>query len=465
MRPVAWDLRRLSPRREIRYALLAAMETCWVYAILAFLALVSGSYALSPLSLFAAYWIALLAGRTLPRLKQRWATLQFAAIGIAFLTVLVLVRVELYPSYGLFDFAWLPRYLMSAISFARGFSPELLATLGVMYVFIRGLGFGQRPLTLWFVGFQFRLGIVAFFGLFFIGAFIHPFDASRWIFVYFSLSLLAIALARIDEIGTSIPLGARWTINLLAAVAIVIFFGLAVLQFFTLEAADAVVRLLTPLGAFIGALFLIILIPLGILAVWLIDFIRQLFAGLKDLNQILNNLFPQGTQEALQKMQPDPAILNLLAPILKLLGMVAIVVGLGYLLARALNKRMKQIEEETFIRESIGGDEEDARVRNRRAKRVQGRRRASISAESIRRIYAALVARAADAGLPRHVAETPYEFLPRLERTWPAETEQIRAITDAYVAVHYAERDVGKEAVSRVRAAWQEVEKRIKRKA
>ena len=465
MRPGTWDLRRLSPRREIRYALLAAMETCWVYAILAFLALVSGSYALSPLSLFAAYWIALLAGRTLPRLKQRWTILQFAAIGIAFITLLVLVRVELYPSYGLFDFAWLPRYLMSAISFARGFSPELLATLGVMYVFIRGLGFGQRPLTLWFVGFQFRLGIVAFFGLFFIGAFIQPFDASRWIFVYFFISLLAIALARIDEIGTSIPLGARWTINLLAAVAIVIFLGLGVLQFFTLEAADTVVRLLTPLGAFIGALFLIILIPLGILAGWLIDFIRPLFAGLKDLNQILNNLFPQGAQEALQKMQPDPAILNLLAPILKILGIVAIVVGVGYLLARALNKRMKQIEDETFIRESIGGDEESARVRDRRAKRVQGRRRASISAESIRRIYAALVARAAEAGLPRHVAETPYEFLPRLERTWPAETEQIRAITDAYVAVHYAERDVGKDVVSRVRAAWQAVEKRIKRKA
>ena len=36
-------------------------------------------------------------------------------------------------------------------------------------------------------------------------------------------------------------------------------------------------------------------------------------------------------------------------------------------------------------------------------------------------------------------------------------------ITEAYVAVHYAEHRAAKEEVSRVREAWKRVERRIKR--
>ncbi len=63
----------ISLRRELRFALLAAMETCWVYSVLTFLASMLGfARAISPLSLFAAYWIALVVGRVLPRRKARW---------------------------------------------------------------------------------------------------------------------------------------------------------------------------------------------------------------------------------------------------------------------------------------------------------------------------------------------------------------------------------------------------------
>jgi hypothetical protein len=141
-----------------------------------------------------------------------------------------------------------------------------------------------------------------------------------------------------------------------------------------------------------------------------------------------------------------------------------VVIGVGYLLARALNRRMKEIEGETYLRESIGADEDGAAGRRAREKKKTARRGpASITAESIRRIYAALVLRAAEAGLPRRTAETPYEFLPRLEQTWPQETDEIRAITDAYVAVHYAEHQATEEEARQVRAAWHQVEKEIKK--
>lgn len=74
-----------------------------------------------------------------------------------------------------------------------------------------------------------------------------------------------------------------------------------------------------------------------------------------------------------------------------------------------------------------------------------------------------LMARAGDAGLPRHIAETPYEFLPRLQRAWPDEADQVRTITEAYVAVHYGEREFGAAEVNRLRGLWKRVEGRIKR--
>ena len=73
-------------------------------------------------------------------------------------------------------------------------------------------------------------------------------------------------------------------------------------------------------------------------------------------------------------------------------------------------------------------------------------------------MYAALVARAKDAGLLRRVDETPYEFLPRLKQEFPEQADDIHSITEAYVAVHYAEEYAAPEVVAHVRATWQRVE-------
>jgi len=47
---------------------------------------------------------------------------------------------------------------------------------------------------------------------------------------------------------------------------------------------------------------------------------------------------------------------------------------------------------------------------------------------------------------------------PRLTREFPEQSEDIRLITEAYVAVHYAEEYAAPEVVAHVRAAWQRVE-------
>jgi|GEM_PF-1023242 len=460
----------LNLSRELRLALLAAMETCWVFAVIVFLAAqVDQPRALTPLPFFVAYWIALLIGRALPHSRKQWIALQVIALGIAALTVLAVVRVELFPALAWDDFAWLPRALVAMLSITRGIATEHLVTAGVLYVFIRGLGFAQRPLTLWFVGFQFRLGIVVFFLLFVVAGIARPFmltkpfDPTLWVFVYFFVSLLAIALARIEEVGGELRYGPRWIATILGGIALVLFIGLGILQFFNPETARWVLILLAPIWFLITAIVLLLAIPGGYLAGWLINLLKPIFDKVAQFFTDLTSQFPQQLRETLEDAAVSP-IWTDIENTLKMLIVPVVLMIVAYFLARALQRRMKRIEAEAFIRESIGND--DAAERARRGARKTPRPRRSfaqhIAAETIRRIYAALVARAAALGLPRRAAETPYEFLPRLEQKLPEHSGDLGALTDAYVAAHYGELDAPLEQVNRVRAAWRRVEKKMK---
>jgi hypothetical protein len=456
---------RFSLRRELRYALLAAMETCWVYAVIAFLGALTLTPAVSPLSLFAAYWIALLVGRGLPRLRQSWTVLRLGALGIALITLLVVVRVEVFGArVSWFDMTWLSRYALLFISLHEAVPGEYLTTAAVLYMFIRGLGYAQRPLTLWFIGFQFRLGILAFFLVLLASAMLTRYDATLWIFIYFSLGLLAIALARMDEIGNTISLGPRWAATLLAAVAVVIFLGLVLLQFFTLDAANYLLLLLAPVFAIFGILVFLLAIPAGLLAEWLLNLLEPFLRGLRSALDALEDLIPPDAAQQLQQAPPPNPYLDLISSAVRVLLVIALVIGVGTLLARALNRRMLQVEQEAYVRESVGAEEESGRVRESdRRKRAVRRRAGDLTAETIRRIYAALVVRANDAGLQRRVAETPYEFLPRLKNAWPAQASDLQEITEAYIAVHYGEHAASEAEVGQVRSAWRRVQTGIKR--
>lgn len=459
---------RISFRRELRIALLAAMETCWVFAVVVFLAEIADApHPLTPLPFFLAYWLAMILGRILPRSETGGVILQVIAFAIALITLLAVARAELYPNLDWYDWAWLPRFVPAVLSMTRGVVIEHIVAAGTLYVFIRGLGLAQRPLTLWFVGLQFRIGIVIFFVLLLIAGFarafsatsIQRYDASLWIFVYFFISLFAIALARIEEMASDVHYTPRWAITLLGSVALVLFIGLGVLQFLTVNLVRAMMIIFVPIAWLFGGIIVLLSVPFGYLLEWLVKFLQPLFAG---LNQLIDSLQRFLNQDALAQPSTDPVIAFSLTAIIQPAFVLAIGLLVLYLLGRALNRRMRRIEEETFAREAIGADDafESAHRDDPRKKKSARPRTHNAAAESIRKIYAALVARAADAGLPRRVAETPYEFEPRLEKQWLENSDDIRAITEAYVAVHYAEEEASATRVNEVREAWE----RLKRK-
>lgn len=450
---------------NLRRALLAAMETCWVYAVIVFLAaLMQLNASLTPLPFFIVYWLALNLGRALPRTRLRGILLQATAMLSALVCVLAVARLEIYPALVWSDGAWLPRFLANLFLSVRGITLEQIVSVAAVYVFIRGLGFGQRPLTLWFIGFQFRLGVVVFFGLFFLAAFARGLGVDQffapWIFVYFFLALLSIALARSEELGADFQFTPRWMATLLAAVALVLFIGLGVAQVFTVETAQALLGIFAPLWAVVALLILIVAVPLG----YIIDFLFQLLKPLfQPFGQMLANLqnSPLGNFAKDTFGLQDAANNELSMNILRTILILAVLLLIGYWLVRALNKKMQSIEAETYVRESIADQAAERARRAATKKKTPPRARAhALAAETIRRIYAALVARAAAAGLPRRLAETPYEFLPRLEKHWSAEANDLRAITEAYVQAHYAEEPTTQAQASRVKAAWERIKKK-----
>lgn len=320
-------------------------------------------------------------------------------------------------------------------------------------------------MTLWFTGYQFRLGIVIFFFLLIAASIFKQFDPSFALFVYFFISLVAIALARIDELDGEQRLSSRWSVTLVASVIVVLFLGFLLLQFLNVDSASILLWVFTPVWLFLSAILFLMAIPAGILAGWLVELMRPLFNQLGQIANQMIQFMPFGAQDAVTQLQAGATSAQFIS-IAKTISITALIVVIGYWLARALQRRMKIFEAEEYIRESISHDERfGERGRMMKKKPGTSKRASHLAAESIRRIYAALVARAAEHGLPRQVAETPYEFLPRLENKFADNADDLRAITDAYVDVHYAEHTATEERAKVILETWKRLEGKLKRDA
>lgn len=459
---VTIPLRSVNSRSELRLALLAAAESCWFYAIALTLGTMAGfPRAVSPLGIFVMYMAGLLAGRFLPRLPQSWRLLQMLTVLIAFFALLAAIRVGLYPDLNLTDVSWLPAYLSGVFAIFEHVNSQVLSTVILVLAFIRALGFAQRPLTLWVVGFEFRLGIVIFFVLAIFAGLATNVNFTLWIYLYFAFFLISIAFARIEDAGQLGALGGRWAAVMLTMLAITLLVGFALTHVLTLRAVNAFFAFFAPVAFVLEAILLIIALPF----IYLFDLLFQMLLPLLQLfGQSLSRLFPaqiQPNPDAQRMFESLAHQLESLIPYLRLIGIIFVLLGVAWLIARALNRRMTREEEEMFARESVGLDDTSRLDKRRRSAPPRVGRR-EIHAENVRRIYAALQAQAEALGLKRRDAETPLEYLPRLSARFPALTIDFQTITHAYVAVHYAQQSATDAQVRELRAIWQHTQRGMK---
>lgn len=57
----------------------------------------------------------------------------------------------------------------------------------------------------------------------------------------------------------------------------------------------------------------------------------------------------------------------------------------------------------------------------------------------------------------RAVDETPYDYLPMLEKAFPQCQKEVAPITESYVAVHYGELPEQAQHLAAVRSAWERI--------
>lgn len=82
--------------------------------------------------------------------------------------------------------------------------------------------------------------------------------------------------------------------------------------------------------------------------------------------------------------------------------------------------------------------------------------------ELVRYFYRSTLRRAADGGLPRRAAQTPYEYSATLAQRLPEAQQDIAELTDAFVVAEYSPRPVGDADAQRARRPWERVRRRLR---
>jgi hypothetical protein len=83
--------------------------------------------------------------------------------------------------------------------------------------------------------------------------------------------------------------------------------------------------------------------------------------------------------------------------------------------------------------------------------------------ELVRYFYRSTLRRAADGGLPRRAAQTPYEYSATLAQRLPEAQQDIAELTDAFVIAEYSPRPVGDADAQRARRPWERVRRRLRK--
>ena len=467
-------------RREILYANLAAMEVCWFWSWLMFLLgpdIASSWPAYAGLLLLAASLTRYMHARETPLNRQRVVTAVLAS-----LCSLFLLRLVVYADYAWGDWSWVGAFGWELGNVMQRISPPLVVFAAGLYLWFRGISLAQRDIGVDSVGFSFRVGIAAFVWLFLAQIAVPSPRYPALAVLYFMLGLLAVGLARIEEvsqsrIGVRSPFSASWMGILVASISALLGASAGIAWLLSWHNLSRLAQFIHPLGNLLARLAS----PLATVVAWLLEHILDLLIRLFSrifsyLGGEQGPLTETGVRlDGLQQPQPAQGIALLVLQILKwtLLGAVLALVLAA--VAFAVH-RLRQAPEDGAIEDAnwesrqpqppvAAGASNWQRLWDALQQQLARLRGQDYSLVSIRRIYASLQRLAAAAGYPRPDAVTPYEYITTLTRGFQENEREVRLITEAYVRTHYGQRSFPPEYVQEVREAWLAIRARQEERA
>lgn len=418
-------------------------------------------------------WVA----RALFSLELPLARQQGVLAGLILLTWLLALRWTAGAGEPLWSFRWLGEALYDMAHAAARFPQGLLTTGMVLVLWWRAVSLAQRHVTLANTSFAFRLGVL--FLIVGVGAMslYNPLAAPPLVVAYFFYSLLAISLARVEELASEggavgSAFSGRWSAILTVATGMLVALGVVVGRLYSLEGLRTLLRWLAPLWRVLGNLFYLLLTwvarLLEPLMVWMIEMLRRMIGAVSTEPLVT----PLGTPSFAQPPPgPVSAARQLAGEALQygcLGGLLLLALVLILLLLPGRRTPRPQVEE---TRESLWPGhsllERVADAARKGAERLRelgelvgqyGVGRTLFAALTVRRLYALMCEEGARRGFPRDPSQTPYEYLADLRLAFPGCEGEARVITEAYVQVHYGETPASPDQWEQVQSSWRSMQ-------
>jgi len=456
-------------RREILYLALAGMDACLLVPIVLAVSQFAGRFppGRATPAFLASILLAFYLVRMLDALDLKARAQRDIGMLLLLLWVLLALRFTLYRHTPLLHLGWLRE--MAGHVANRSLSPQhFTLTLSVLVFWWRGLRLAQRPLDVGSVGLSFRTGVLIMVAAVAMVSQMLDWSPTPFVFGFIFLSLMAVALARAEEVGSwreglPFPFSAGWLLSIAAAAGSVILITVGLIALITGKEFLQALALLGPVWDLARlALLVVISIALAIIFPLLSLLADRLLAlmqnGPLERPELLSGEIPLlKPEELLSRTSPFEPYGDILA-LLAMVGAILIVsLGFGRLWQARRRLGEAQVESAWGERKRPGGLGDRARQGLRS---FMERFRALdrwYAAASIRRIYAQMVASASRRGFPRPGSDTPFEYLPTLVKSWPAMEPQIEAITGAYVRAHYGELPETAEELHSIRTTWDQI--------
>ncbi|MGH2458273.1 MAG: DUF4129 domain-containing protein [Chloroflexota bacterium] len=446
-------------------------------------------------SLLAGWWILalLLAGRaTIGAVRRIPSPRLRGAIAIAAGLVFVILAARLLAFSGrpILDLRWLdevaerPVRVWSDLQYV-----DLVIVMGLLAWF-RGARLGSRASLSEAVQSTFVVGLVGLAAGLLAIAIVPASSAlssvgGALVVVYLGAGMLAVALARIDEINreqrrnqdVELGLGAHWAVSVAVVLVVLLLIASALSGFLTFDRIDAALR---PLGAALDFVLevaiLAIAVPVGFLLEAIVWLVRMLLGKPAKPPQPphVGNLAPrQTTNQQLAGLSPE------LATFVHLLGGAALVVVIGLILYRSLAwwSDLDRVEGVPELRDFVVGWADLRAAALRWLERLLGRARrrassggrtgaetvaaAATSPRTVREVYREFLRFGRRAGFPRQPGQTPAEYARHPAFASPALAEPLDRLTESYVRARYGELDLGDEVVDESRLALERIRRGI----
>jgi hypothetical protein len=363
--------------------------------------------------------------------------------------------------------AWLVGLLLISIGVVNATQPVDPRSLSILFIQLtavlviwwRGLALGVVQFGPDAARLRLQIGLLAFVMLALATLFNPGYNLMIFVLPFLVGALFALPLCHIERVeqsslGRPVTMDARWWRALGAGVGIPLVGSIMLTAIVSGDAIAAGLRLLV-------AIVLIPILAISLALAYVLSLLvallsngprRDPLASLQGLNDLFGRLQtqPDATNSAVFSISPELRFA---------IGLLVVAVIVGVLIWLTGRARREAAIIRAQDADLLDLDEADALPNPANAGglwRSLNLRR-WLAALTIRRIYARMSHEAGKRGYARLLAQTPNDYLPRLDVAFADVPDELRMITSAYIAAHYGEAPDTDEAMARIRAAWERV--------